>query len=49
MIGRGETSKTLNDAKPAQNINKNFQSFLKVSPIEKEFLLSHKLQDYAYE
>ena len=30
VIGRGEKSKTLNEAKPVQNINKNSQSFLHI-------------------
>ena len=28
---------------------KNLQSFLEVSPVQKEVLLSNKLQDHAYE
>ena len=31
------------------NICQNVQSFLEISPIEKEVFLSHKLQDHAYE
>ena len=42
-------SKTLNKIKPVENINKNSQSFLKIRPVQKEVLLSHKLQDQAYQ
>ena len=49
MIDRGKRSKTLSEVKPVENINKNLQSFLEISPVQKEVLLSHKLQDHAYE
>ena len=49
MIDRGRRSKTLSEAKPAENISKNLQSFLEISPVQKEVLLSHKLQDHACE
>ena len=49
VIGRGKRSKTMNEVKPAENINNNLQSFLEISPVQKEFLPSHKLQDTAYE
>ena len=42
-------SKTLSEAKPVKNVIKNLQSFLEIIPLQKEFLLSHKLQDHAYE
>ena len=48
MINRGKRSKTLSEVKPVENINKNLQSFLEISPVQKEVLLSHKLQDQAY-
>ena len=41
--------KTLSEVKPVENINKNLQSFLEISPVQKEVLLSHKLKDHAYE
>ena len=41
--------KTLNEVKLAENISKNPQSFLEVSPMKKEVIFSHRLQDYAYE
>ena len=44
-----EWSKTLSEVKPVKNINKNLQSFLEISPVQKEVLLSHKLWDHAYE
>ena len=49
MIDRGKRSKTLSEVKPVENIRKNLQSFLEISPAQKEVLLSHKLQDHAYE
>ena len=49
MIDRGKRSKTLSEVKPVENINKNLQSFLEISPMQKEVLLSHKLRDHAYE
>ena len=49
VIDRGKRSKTLNEAKPVENIGKNLQSFLEISPVQKEVLSSHKLQDHVYE
>ena len=49
VIGKGKTSETLGEVKPVRNINKNLQSFLEISPMEKEVLPSHKLRDHAYE
>ena len=49
MIDRGKISKTLSEVKPVENINKNLKSFLEISPVQKEVLLSHKLRDHAYE
>ena len=48
MIDGGKRSKTLSEVKSVKNINKNLQSFLEISPVQKEVLLSHKLRDYAY-
>ena len=48
-IDRGKRSKTLSEVKPVENINKNAQSFLEVSPMQKEVIPSHKLQDHPYE
>ena len=49
VIDRGKRSKTLSEVKPVENISKNLQSFLEISPVQKEDLLSHKLRDHAYE
>ena len=49
LIDRGERSKTLSEVKAVQNISKNLQSFLWVSPVQKEVLPSRKLRDHAYE
>ena len=49
MIDRGKRSKTLSEANPVENINKNLLSFLEITPVQKEVLLSHKLRDQAYE
>ena len=40
---------TLSEVKSVKNISKNPQSFLEISPMQKEVLLSHKLQDDVYE
>ena len=49
VIDRGKRSKTLSEVKQVENISKNLQSFLEISPVPKEDLLSHKLSDHAYE
>ena len=49
VIDTGKRSNTLSEVKPVENINKNLQSFLEISPVQKEVLLSHKLRDHAYE
>ena len=49
VINRGKISKTMSQIKPVKNIHKNLQSFLEISPMQKEVLLLHKLQDHAYE
>ena len=48
-INRGKRSKTLSEVKTVENISKNTHSFLEISPMEKEVLPSHKLQDHEYE
>ena len=48
-MDRGKRSKTLSEVKQVENINKNLQSFLEISPVQKEVFLSHKLRDHAYE
>ena len=49
VIDRGKRTKTLNEAKLVKNISKNPQSFLEINPVQKEVLLSHKLQNHAHE
>ena len=49
VIDSGKRSKTLSEVNPVKNVNKNLQSFLEVSPVQKEVLLSEKLQDHVYE
>ena len=39
MINKGKRSKTLSAVKPVENISKNLQSFLEISPVQKEVLL----------
>ena len=39
VIDRGKKSKTQSEVKPVENIIKNLQSFLYISPVEKEVLL----------
>ena len=36
-------------SKARRKLNKTPQSFLEISPVQKEVLRSHKLQDHAYE
>ena len=49
VINRGKRSKIVSEVKPVENISKNLQSFLEVTPIQKEVLLSYQLQDHTYE
>ena len=49
VIDRGKRSKIMSEIKLVKNIMKNLQSFLEISPVQKEVLLSQKLQDHAYE
>ena len=49
VIDRGKRSKTLSEVKQVENISKNLQSFLEISPVQKEDPPSRKLQDHAYE
>ena len=43
VIDRGKRSKTLSEVRPVENINSNLQSFLEISPVQKEVLLAPKL------
>ena len=47
-INREKRSNALSEEKPVENISKNLQSFIKISPVQMKILLSHKLQDHAY-
>ena len=47
-MDRGKRSKALNEVKPIENMNKNPQSFLEISPVQKEASSSQKLQDHEY-
>ena len=38
VIDRGKRSKTMSEVKPVENISKNLQSFLVISPVQKEVL-----------
>ena len=38
VIDRGKRSKTLSEVKPIENISCNLQSFLEISPVQKEDL-----------
>ena len=49
VINRGKRRKTLSEVKLVENISKNVQILLEISPMQKEFPLSHKLQDHVYE
>ena len=49
VIDRGKRRKTLSEVKLVKKISKNLQSFVEISPVQKEVFLSHKLQDDAYE
>ena len=41
VINREERSKTLSEVNTVENISKNLQSFLEISPAQKEVLPSH--------
>ena len=45
LTDRRKRSKTLSEVKPVKKISKN----LEISPVQKEVLPSHKLQEHAYE
>ena len=48
VIDREKRIATLSEVKLVENMSKNLQSFLEISPGQKEVLLTHKLQDHAY-
>ena len=39
VIDRGKRSKTVSEVRPVENINKNLQSFLDISLVQKEVVL----------
>ena len=47
VIDRGKRSKTLSKVKPVENISMNLQSFIEISPVQKEVPPSHKLWGHA--
>ena len=49
VIDRGKRSKSSSEIKLVENIIKNLQIFLGISLMQKEVLLSHKLEDHVYE
>ena len=49
VTDREKRSKTLSEVKLFENISKNPQGSLDITPFQKEVLRSHKLQDHAYE
>ena len=49
VIDRRKRGKTSSEVKLVEHISKNTQSFLEISPVQKEVLLSNKLQDHVYE
>ena len=49
VMDRGKRSKAMNGVKPVKNISTNLQTFLEISPVQKEAPSSRKLQDHAHE
>ena len=49
VINGGKRIKKLTEVKPVENISQNLQSFLEISPVQKEVFPSHKLPDHACE
>ena len=45
---RGKRSNKLSEVKSVEKISKNLQSFLDINAMQKEVLLSHKVQGHAY-
>ena len=43
LIDRGIRIKTLSEVKPVEKISKTLESFLEISPVQKEVVSSHKL------
>ena len=49
VTDRGKRSKTLSEVNQVENISKNRQKFLEISPMQKNVLVSHKLWYHSYE
>ena len=49
VIDRGKRIKTLSEVKLVKNTSKDPQSFLEMSTMQKEVLLSQKVQEHVYE
>ena len=49
MLDEIESKTVHKDEEGNRYISKNPQSFLEISPVQKEVLSSHELQDHAYE
>ena len=49
VVARGKRSKILSELMPVKNVSRNLQSFLEISPVQKEVLPSNKLQGHVYE
>ena len=47
LVDKGKKSKALREVKPVENISKNWQIFLEISPCSRS--PPHKLQDRTYE
>ena len=48
VTDRGKRREPLSEVKSVENIIKNLQTFLQIRPVQKDALLSHKLQEHAY-
>ena len=48
VTDRGKRRERLSEVKSVENIIKNLQTFLQIRPVQKDVLLSHKLQEHAY-
>ena len=46
-IDKGKRSKAWSEVTPVDNISKNPNGFLGISPVHKEVLPSHKMQNHA--
>ena len=49
VIDTGNRTITPSQVKPVENIHRNQQSFLEISPMRKEVHPSHNIQDHVHE